>query len=67
MDTLESDYIISKDLDLCEGCGKWTHVIIVEKQYYKLRIKRIILRVIAILFFSISLLMVYMFLIKHKC
>lgn len=24
----EKDYIISKDLDLCEGCGEWKHVIV---------------------------------------
>ena len=30
----ESKYIISKDLDLCEGCGKRTHVIVVQRKYY---------------------------------
>ena len=27
-------YIISKDLDLCEGCGKWKPVIIIERKAY---------------------------------
>ena len=27
-------YILSKDLDLCEECGRWTHIIIMERQYY---------------------------------
>ncbi len=27
-------YIISKDLDLCEGCGEWKNVIIYEKKAY---------------------------------
>lgn len=26
-------YFLSKDLELCEGCGKWTHVIIMERTY----------------------------------
>jgi len=24
-------YVLSKDLDLCEGCGEWKHVIIRER------------------------------------
>lgn len=31
-------YIISKDLDLCEGCGKWKNVIVIERKYYYKRI-----------------------------
>lgn len=27
-------YILSKDLDLCEGCGEWKYVIIAENTYY---------------------------------
>ena len=27
----EEIYIISKDLDLCEGCGKWKRVIVKRK------------------------------------
>ncbi len=23
----EDDWVISKDLDLCEGCGQWKHVV----------------------------------------
>lgn len=29
-----SKNIISKDLDLCEGCAQWKNVIIAEKKYY---------------------------------
>lgn len=32
----ESKYIFSKDLFLCEGCGKWKEVIITERKYYYL-------------------------------
>ena len=27
-------YVLSKELDLCEGCGKWKHVIIMERNAY---------------------------------
>ena len=30
----ESRYIISKDLDLCEGCGEWKRVIVMERKAY---------------------------------
>ncbi|MBQ2897976.1 MAG: hypothetical protein IJE46_06645 [Clostridia bacterium] len=30
----EEEYIISKDLDLCEGCGQWKHVIVAKKEFY---------------------------------
>ena len=33
----KSKYIISKDLDLCEGCGEWTYVIVMERKYYYFR------------------------------
>ncbi len=29
-------YIMSKDLDLCEGCGKYKQVIVMERFYYYL-------------------------------
>ena len=30
------DFIISKDLDLCEGCGEWKHVVEIARiTYYK--------------------------------
>ena len=33
-----SKYIISKDLDYCEGCGQWTNVIVAyRKNYYRNR------------------------------
>lgn len=30
----ERRYILSKDLDLCEGCGKWKPVVVQERRYY---------------------------------
>ncbi|MBS1474053.1 hypothetical protein [Massiliimalia massiliensis] len=30
----EKDYIISKDLDLCEGCGEWKHVIVMKRERF---------------------------------
>ena len=30
----EEKYILSKDLDLCEGCGQWKPVIIMERRAY---------------------------------
>lgn len=33
-DDNKEKYIISEDLDLCEGCGKWKHVIIMERKAY---------------------------------
>lgn len=36
-------YIISKDLDLCEGCGEWTKVVVMERKFYYLRKFRFIL------------------------
>lgn len=29
-------YVISKDLDVCEGCGKWRRVILAERKYFYL-------------------------------
>lgn len=31
---LPQKYIISKALDLCEGCGEWKNVIIAEKRHF---------------------------------
>ena len=31
-------FILSKELEICEGCGKWKKVIIVERKYFFLRI-----------------------------
>lgn len=33
----KSKYIISKDLDFCEGCRKWKKVIVMERKYYFIR------------------------------
>ena len=53
-------YIISKDLDLCEGCGEWKPVIIIERKMYYRRlfapviiILRALIRLPALPFFII--------------
>ena len=49
----EKKYIISKDLDLCEGCGEWKSVIIMErKEFYMYKFRYFIfpIRVICKLF-----------------
>ena len=28
------NWLLSEDLELCEGCGKWTHVIVKEKKRF---------------------------------
>ena len=39
-----SKYILSKELDLCEGCGKRTHVIVAQrKNYYRHKLRFVIL------------------------
>ena len=39
----ERKYIISEELDLCEECGQWTNVVIVERKYYYLRKFRVVI------------------------
>ena len=34
----EYDYIISDDLDYCEGCGEWKHVIVIKREFYHIPI-----------------------------
>ena len=49
----EKKYIISKDLDLCEGCGEWKPVIIMERRAYyahKLRYVILPLKIICMVF-----------------
>lgn len=39
-----SKYILSKELDLCEGCGKRTHVIVAQRKiYYRHKLRFVIL------------------------
>ena len=39
----EENYIMSKELDLCEGCGEWKHVIIVERNsLFKYRLREFV-------------------------
>ncbi len=30
----KTKYVLSKDLDLCEGCGEWKHVIVAERSFF---------------------------------
>lgn len=61
-------YIISKYDDLCEGCGEYKPVIIVEKKYYYLRIlKRLFFPVIFIfVIISIPFRLIYYPLLRYK-
>ena len=65
----EKKYIISEDFDLCEGCGEWKHVIIMErKAYYMRKFRYFILpfRILyGILYFLYRLLMLPCFLFKY--
>ena len=52
----EKKYIISKDLDLCEGCGKMKPVIIMDRRaYYICKLKYITLpiRIIFVIIYTI--------------
>ena len=51
-----SKYILSKELDLCEECGKWKRVIIVERKYYYMRKFRYIILPFKIIFMFIYVL-----------
>lgn len=48
-------YLISKDLDLCEGCGEWKNVIATEKRYYYLNWLRKILFPLRVILFPAEL------------
>jgi len=54
-------YIFSKDLELCEGCGEWKTVIVVERKFYyryKLRYVTLPFRIICkTIYFLFKLLM----------
>lgn len=32
--TDDKNYILSKDLDFCEGCGEWKPVVVTERRFY---------------------------------
>ena len=61
-------YIISKYDDLCEGCGEYKPVVIIEKKYYYLRIlKRLFFPVIFIfVIISIPFRLIYYPLLRYK-
>jgi hypothetical protein len=48
-------YIISKDLDLCEGCGEYKPVIVIEKKYYYLNWLRKIFFPLRVIFFPVEI------------
>lgn len=50
-------YIISKSLDLCEGCGEWKHVLVMERKYYYFRKFRFIIIPVYIIWRIIFLLL----------
>lgn len=41
-DEKEEKYFLTKHLDLCEDCGEYKHVIIIERKYYYKRIFKFI-------------------------
>ncbi len=43
-------YVISKDLDLCEGCGEYKHVIVRMKRYYCMRTLDVLLIPVKLIF-----------------
>lgn len=49
-------YVISKHLDLCEGCGQMTHVILMERKYFYRRILRLVffpLKIVFTIFYTL--------------
>ena len=34
----KDDYIISTELDLCEGCGEWKHIVIMKRYHNNINI-----------------------------
>lgn len=52
-------YILSKELDLCEECGRITHIVITERKYYYRRKYRKLWRFLDILWRIIMIPYVY--------
>ena len=44
-------FVLSKDLDLCEGCGQWKHVVIMERRAYYMHKFRYFILPFKILYF----------------
>ena len=63
-------YVLSKDLDLCEGCGELKPVIVAERcYYYGYRLKWFILPfkfIFAITYFVLRLLILPYLILKHN-
>ncbi len=47
----EEEFVLSKDLDLCEGCGEWKHVVIMERRPYYMHKFRYFILPLKILYF----------------
>ena len=50
-------YIISKDLSLCEGCGEWKKVIVIERKHYYLHKFRFIILPFRIVYYILFILL----------
>ena len=63
-------FIMSKDLDLCEGCGKLTHVILAERNYaysHKFRFVLFPFKILSAVLLTLCKLLILPYLIyKHK-
>ena len=60
-----SKYIMSDYLDLCESCGKWKSVIIVERRSYYMRKIRFLFFPLKVIYFIWRLLIIPYLLFKH--
>lgn len=63
-------YILSEDLELCEGCGEWKRVIVAKRNsYYAYKLRYVTLPIGIIggaICFLVRLLMLLYFIFKHK-
>lgn len=66
----ERKYISSKDFDLCEGCGEFKSIIIMERWfYYKYKLRYIVLPVeiiVRIIYLLLRLLIFPYLILKYK-
>lgn len=50
-------FIFSKEKELCEGCGEWTNVVIIERKYYYWHKFRFVILPFRIIFFIFRLIL----------
>ncbi len=62
----KSQYIMSKDLDFCEECGEFKHVIVVERKYYYMRKFRVIIFPFKIIYYILKFLFLPVIYLKYK-